>query len=160
MVNKAALTDKTKIKRHSNQSGVAAVEFAIVIIPLLLIVAGIIEFGRTFWYYDTLVKSTRDAARLLSNSRESKDVPLGIDQENQAIRMVINAAEAANIADISSLVVDVNCDTSCNVNNPTYVTVTASYPITIGGWIPFLTPTGIASWTGTLTPHTTMRYMR
>jgi Flp pilus assembly protein TadG len=159
MMNKAN-TDKTKItRRQSSESGVAAVEFAILLIPLLLIVAGIIEFGRALWYYDALVKSTRDGARYLSNSRESLEVPIGSIMEASAIAIVKNAANAANL-DVSSLNVDVSCDTSCSINTPNYVTVSVSYPITIGGWIPIIVPTGATSWSSTLSPHTTMRYMR
>ncbi len=48
------------------QRGVAAVEFALVIIPMLIMVFGITEFGRAMYQYNTLVKATRDAARFLS----------------------------------------------------------------------------------------------
>lgn len=48
------------------QRGVAAIEFALVIIPMLLMVFGITEFGRAMYQYNTLVKATRDAARFLS----------------------------------------------------------------------------------------------
>ncbi|MDI1244349.1 MAG: pilus assembly protein, partial [Rhodoferax sp.] len=47
------------------QTGAVAVEFAFVIVVLLLIMAGLVEFGRTFWYADALTKATRDGARLL-----------------------------------------------------------------------------------------------
>ncbi len=46
--------------------GVAAVEFAIVLIPLVLLVMGVAEFGHAIYQYDTLTKATRDAARYLS----------------------------------------------------------------------------------------------
>lgn len=45
------------------QRGVAAVEFAILLPLLLLIVFGITEFGRALYSYNTIVKGTRDAAR-------------------------------------------------------------------------------------------------
>jgi Flp pilus assembly protein TadG len=48
------------------QSGVAAVELAIVMIPLTFMAFGATEFGRALYQYDTLVKSTRDAVRFLS----------------------------------------------------------------------------------------------
>lgn len=48
------------------QSGVAIVEFALVL-PLLLVLSLIVtEFGRALYEYNTLVKSARDAARYLS----------------------------------------------------------------------------------------------
>ncbi len=48
------------------QRGVAAVEFAIVLPILLLLLLGTAELGRAFYQYDTLVKSIRGAARYLS----------------------------------------------------------------------------------------------
>jgi Flp pilus assembly protein TadG len=52
-------------RRHT-ENGAAAIEFAILLIPLLVIVTGITEIGRAMYYYNTLTKSVRDAARLLS----------------------------------------------------------------------------------------------
>ncbi|RKP43894.1 TadE/TadG family type IV pilus assembly protein [Trinickia fusca] len=46
--------------------GAAAVEFAIVLIPLLVLVTGVAEFGHAIAQYEALTKSTRDAARYLS----------------------------------------------------------------------------------------------
>ncbi|WP_179400626.1 TadE/TadG family type IV pilus assembly protein [Burkholderia guangdongensis] len=51
--------------------GVAAVEFALVLIPLVLLVTGVAEFGRAIYQYETLTKATRDAARYLSVYRPS-----------------------------------------------------------------------------------------
>jgi Flp pilus assembly protein TadG len=50
----------------NKQCGVVAIEFALVIIPLMIIVFGITEFGRAFTQYNTIAKSARDAARYLS----------------------------------------------------------------------------------------------
>lgn len=55
-----------KQMHHQKQRGVAAVEFAILIIPMLLMVFGITEFGRAMYQYNTLVKATRDATRYLT----------------------------------------------------------------------------------------------
>lgn len=48
------------------QQGVAAVELALVMIPLILMAFGITEFGRAIYQYNTLAKSVRDATRYLS----------------------------------------------------------------------------------------------
>lgn len=53
----------------SRQRGVAAVEFAVLLLPLLLIVFGITEFGRALYQYNIIVKTTRDAARYLSQQQ-------------------------------------------------------------------------------------------
>lgn len=55
----------------------AAVEFAILSIPLLVVLTGITELGRAMYYYNTLAKSARDAARLMSTQAPSDpDYPL------------------------------------------------------------------------------------
>lgn len=142
------------------QHGVAAVEFSLLLILLLMIVAGVIEFGRTFWYYDALTKATRDSARFLSNSRAVNSPP-AIDNtlKERAIAMVVQSAVAANVPNFSETNVDdVDCDPDCNA--PTYVTVRINaYTVKIGDWIPLLTPTVATSWEATLSPSTTMRYM-
>ena len=43
--------------------GVAAVEFAIVIVPLLLFMFGIIEFSRAYWAKEALQQTAVDTAR-------------------------------------------------------------------------------------------------
>jgi Flp pilus assembly protein TadG len=62
---------------HANmrrQGGLAAVEFAFLIIPMLLMVFGITEFGRAMYQYNTLVKCTRDAARYLTTQAPGSSV--------------------------------------------------------------------------------------
>ena len=52
--------------RKTHQSGIAIVEFAL-ILPLLLVMTFLVtEFGRAIYQYNTLTKSVRDAARYLS----------------------------------------------------------------------------------------------
>ncbi|KVC95486.1 TadE/TadG family type IV pilus assembly protein [Burkholderia ubonensis] len=57
--------------RRSRMRGVAAVEFAFVLIPLVLLVTGVAEFGRAIYQYESLTKSTRNAARYLSTFQPS-----------------------------------------------------------------------------------------
>lgn len=52
--------------RRNRQTGVAIVEFAL-ILPMLLVMTFITtEFGRALYQYNSVVKSVRDAARYLS----------------------------------------------------------------------------------------------
>jgi len=153
-----------------HQRGVAAVEFALVIIFLLLLVAGIVEFGRAFWYYDALTKATRDGARMLSVAdRETFDSG---SFRNDAMNRVVQAANAANVkppldtSHVSVTCLDESFSTigcGSGINAPANVRVQISgYTIDIGGMIPFLSPTGGAStvYSGVaLAPQTTMRYM-
>ncbi len=46
---------------RSRMRGVAAVEFALVLIPLIVLATGVAEFGRAIYQYETLTKATRNA---------------------------------------------------------------------------------------------------
>lgn len=50
------------------QKGVAAVEFGLLLIPLVTLAFGITEFGRAMYQYNGIVKSERDAVRFLSQA--------------------------------------------------------------------------------------------
>lgn len=155
--------------RHSvlppaRQRGVAAVEFAIVMIVLFLIGAGLVEFGRAFWYYDALAKGTRDASRYLSTIPTSS---LGAAGAN-AQEMVVQAAAAGGVPNFSSANVSIACTpTACNSavlpTDVTRVTVSVAYPMSIGSIFPFIASASGSAGTGafavTLAPHTTMPYM-
>lgn len=52
--------------RRESQSGVAIIEFALVLPFLLLLSLITIEYGRALYQYNAVVKSTRDAVRFLS----------------------------------------------------------------------------------------------
>ena len=51
---------------RSGMRGAVAVEFALLLIPLLLLALGVTEYGRALYQYNSLVKTVRDSARLLS----------------------------------------------------------------------------------------------
>lgn len=57
---------KSVLRFPSFQRGVAAVEFALLLTPLILMVFGTTELGRAIYSYNTLDKTVRDAARHLS----------------------------------------------------------------------------------------------
>lgn len=48
------------------QQGAAAIEFALLLVILIPLAFGITELGRAFYQYNTLVKATRDGARVLA----------------------------------------------------------------------------------------------
>lgn len=51
--------------------GAITVEFAILLIPMLLLIFGVAEYGRALYQYNTLVKSVRASARLLSHQNSA-----------------------------------------------------------------------------------------
>jgi hypothetical protein len=58
------------------QRGVAAVELALILIPMMVLCFGITELGRALYQYNGLVKSVRGAARYLSQQNLASP-PLG-----------------------------------------------------------------------------------
>jgi len=135
---------------------VAAIEFAIVLPLLILVFTGMVEYGRLMWHYDALAKATRDAARFLADE-ETPASSIGTAQT-----MVGNAADAAGVKGlVPANDVDVTCDPApidCSTpTTNTTITVSVDYDFTIGGWVPVF---GMANNNVTLSPHTTMRYMR
>lgn len=158
--------------RSRLESGVAAVEFVIVLIPLLLIVAGIVEFGKVIWYYDALTKATRDGARLMSMA----DKETIEDAKNNAQTLVINTVKDARVSpDLTSgdegnvraecLSADYKPQSCTNGTAPINVRVRiVNFNVDLGEWIPFISNTndGIDTidWNDiSLSPSTTMRYM-
>ena len=63
---------RSAMKHPTNQKGVAAVEFGLLLIPLVTLAFGITEFGRAMYQYNTIAKATRDAARYLSTEDAGK----------------------------------------------------------------------------------------
>ncbi len=147
-----------------SQRGVAAVEFALVLFLLMVLVSGTVEFGRTIWYYNSLTKATRDGARWMSMVPVDQ-VAAGV---TQAKELVFAAAAAAGVPDVTRAHVDVSClnngfaPVACqNGTEPVYVRVAITgYNVVMGGWIALFSSTGQTSTRETaLAPHTTMRYV-
>jgi Flp pilus assembly protein TadG len=69
---------RTPGKSLRRMRGAVAVEFGLVAIPLIILLLGIAEFGHAFYQYNTMVKSVRDATRLLSayDPTDTTDYPL------------------------------------------------------------------------------------
>ncbi len=160
-----------RLIKPSSQAGAVAVELAFVIVILLLIVAGTIGFGRTFWYADALTKATRDGARLLSTwPAATIGSTLGGDGGvDKARDIVINSANAANVSPpLATGNVLVQCldDTFNSVGcvdgaAPANVRVSITgFTVSLGQWFPFVGTGGVINYGDIgLSPHTTMRYM-
>jgi Flp pilus assembly protein TadG len=146
------------------QRGVAAIELGIGMVLILLITAGIVEFGRAFWYYNALDKATRDAARYLS-AVPAVEMKISASADAAIITakdMVVAAVNSANVSPaITRANVVITCDASCGNPDATPVSVTVSitgFSILIGELFPFVSGSTDYGDIG-LSPHTTMPYM-
>lgn len=151
-----------------NTQGAAAIEFALVLILLLMILAAAIEFGRVFWYYTALTKASRDGARQMSVLQSFANI-------GNVRTLVVNEANAARVAQDGavSVLTNANVGLDClndafsviacdDANPPVHVRVSiVGFNVALGGWIPLLTNTAESGGFGvvTLNPQTTMRYM-
>lgn len=113
-----------KVHMHrQREKGAAMVEFAIVLPVLLLLVFGIIEFGRAYNTQLTLTHAAREGVRAYAITQDQGE------GEN-------TAEMAASTLDPALLDVTV---TACIIDQPT--TMTVEYPFTF--FIPFLPSTPI-----------------
>lgn len=86
--------------KQKRQRGVAAVEMAIILLPMLILCFGIIEIGRALYFYNGLVKSTRGAVRYLT-AQNLKSPPAGVTAES--IRLRARSLALCGAADCSGL---------------------------------------------------------
>lgn len=160
-----------KIGRSRHVRGAIAVEFALVLIPLLLILSGIVEFGRAMWHGNVLTKATRDGARVIS-AWDPTDLANGLQESRDRVVATANASRlspALALADVA-----VECDyspgptpafsfTTCSDSVPP-VSVRlriVAYRFPLGQWMPFIGNDGLINLgTVNFTPATTMPYMR
>ncbi|MFD2270632.1 TadE family protein [Undibacterium arcticum] len=84
------------------QCGAAAVELAFLIIVMMFIIAGIIEFGRVFWYADALTKATRDGARLMSSWPVASLNSSGVGTAQSIAATAANAARVSPNLDVAT----------------------------------------------------------
>jgi len=112
-----------------SQKGQSMVEFALVIPVLILLLFGILDFGRVFHAYLTIDHAGREAAREAS-----------IGKDDGTIRSVaVNKASSINLAESQ-----VDISPGGTKSSGSQVTITITYPIS------FLTPV-ISSITGPIT---------
>ena len=104
------------MSRFRSDTGAAAVEFAIVIVPLLFILMGIIDFGRIYNQQLSIAAAAREGVRVMAVSKDpaaaraaTKDAALGLSPVLSDAQIVISPA-------------------SCSVGAT--VTVTVTYPLT------------------------------
>jgi Flp pilus assembly protein TadG len=72
------MMNNTLSRHREGQKGQSLVEMALVSMIFFFLLFGILEFGRALWTYNTIVQSTRQAARWavvnVANSADSTDI--------------------------------------------------------------------------------------
>ena len=109
----------------SRDRGATAVEFALVLPILLLLVLGIFEFGRAYQVQTTLSNAARDGVRVMA-------------LQDSAAAARATAAESASSLTLTDAMIDVT-PSSCSsaTTAPGQVSVTISYPFElVSGFLP------------------------
>lgn len=134
---------KKRISRkrfRSGRSGVAAVEFALVVPVFFLFVFGIIEFGRVVMVQQVLVNASREGARRAVLESATSD---------SVVDSVTSYLQGSSI-DVSDSGISITPDPS-DVSANEDITVTISVPFSEVSWMPpFM-------YNGNLSASTTMR---
>ncbi len=124
-----------------NEQGTAVVEFALVALPLCLIVFGILDFGRALNYYNDLTQIAGQGARAAAVNQN----PLGGSADNHFQHQL--ACEGTT-TELKSRIKVLIAHTPTNAGDP--VTVTASF---VFQFIPLVRPVSL-----TLSASQTERY--
>jgi Flp pilus assembly protein TadG len=141
------MTYKFKHRQRCAQTGAVLAEFAILIPFLLLLLAGIVEIGYTYFHLNVLNKSVQDAARYFSDPTRARNGvfadPITISSNANITptqNLVIYGITAANgnplLPNGAAMTVTVSClqdstgtpsTTTCPIATHHHIRVTANY---------------------------------
>jgi Flp pilus assembly protein TadG len=148
-------------KRGSTrQTGVAIVEFTIVLPLMLFLILAVAEFGRAFMYYNTLTRAVRDSVRYVSTKAlngASQNVVIDADLIQEAANLVAHGNVTGTGA---TLLKNTSPGTVTVVDEGDgIISVTASYPYTpmLGNVLPDVMGNGGISTTFTMRAQVTMK---
>jgi Flp pilus assembly protein TadG len=116
-MHRLSLVRRYRRRDGGDERGAAMVEFALVLPLLLVLVFGIVDFGRAFQSWITLTNAAREGARLGATGAKASDI---------CARVTTTAALAG---------------VSCSVDNAQGTTGT-SVKVTAGYTLKFITPVG------------------
>jgi Flp pilus assembly protein TadG len=164
-------TDTTRIKRTlrsfaGGEDGTQLIEFAIALPFLLLMFAGAVELGRLFYTYTTLTKSTVVGARYLSSPVIALDGTGYAASDISAAKNLMICGVAASCNGVTPIVSGFTTSNIVITPPPDipgvrYVTVSVSYAYTPKVFnLAGMTGLSSLSLNYTLTPESTMRYLR
>ena len=107
-------------KRLRNERGATAVEFAMIVPLLIVLVLGVAEFGRAFQVQGTLSAAAREGVRLMALQNDPAAA-------KDAVRNAAPSLDPA-ITNAQITITPPACPLTGGIAAPTYVQVTISYP--------------------------------
>lgn len=78
--------------KRAAMRGVAAVEYAILLLPMMLLAFGVVEYGRALYQYNTLVKNVRDGVRILAQNNPTDEAYADIQTDARCLVIYGNTA--------------------------------------------------------------------
>jgi len=108
------------MRRLRSDSGAVAVEFALVLIPLILILLGVIDFGRAYTQQLSLSAAAREGVRVMAVQNDPATA-------RAKVRDAATALSPA-LTDSQITISGTGCPTGYSVGQT--VTVTVTYPLT------------------------------
>jgi Flp pilus assembly protein TadG len=91
------MSRRTPLQRRARQLGVAAVEFAVLLPLLIVLMTAPLFIGRVLWHYTVAQKAAHDAARYLATVPEAELRTPGMAPAAVAVARDIAAAELADL---------------------------------------------------------------
>ncbi len=120
---------------QAKRRGVAAVEFALVITPMLILALGVAEFGRMMYTFNALDKSVRDAARFMTAPPPTLADPIGAAR-NLAVYGSLTPTGSPLAPGLTTGMVTVCTSATCgnHLNQPTGSGVINLVSVSINGY--------------------------
>jgi Flp pilus assembly protein TadG len=115
-----------------NQEGAALTEFALVLPLLLVLVLGMLDFGKAFNYWIDETHLANEAARWAAVDRNPGSGTLQSYIQQQVTTQELRLGGTASVVDPAQVCISFPAGTS-RVGDPVNATVTATY-----NWLPFL----------------------
>jgi Flp pilus assembly protein TadG len=140
------------LRQSSDERGAVLVEFALVLPLLLILVFGMLEFGKAFNYWIDTTHLANEAARwaVVNNNPGAGTLQEYIKSQANTIELRDGGTASIPSGDEAEVCISFPSGTD-NVGDPVHVTVTATYH-----WIPFVGDR-IGSANVTITGSATMR---
>jgi Flp pilus assembly protein TadG len=128
------------LRFRRRQEGVAAVEFAICLIPLMLLVGGIIDYGQLWYMESTLATASREGARYATRYQTGPSGRLAPDALSPTVQAYVTSNYGKFFSSDENFQVALGGDSaSSTAGDPVTVTVTAQKHWFFLGILPGLT---------------------